>query len=168
MNPITFILISIIAICTVFTVLFNSLTAKLGRVESSQNELENNFKKRFELIQLIEAEANSNEASLESGSNSESDSADTLESGSDSESDLTDTLKSGSDSDSSSEDNPNTLQEELAQVEESLRTNQESFTTALNEYNDSISRFPCILVARILGFMPITDTDDDPKANNID
>ncbi|MCL2398303.1 MAG: LemA family protein [Defluviitaleaceae bacterium] len=121
MTPLTFVLVAIIAICFVFTILFNSLTAKLGRVESKQTELETHFKKRFELsqelVKLQETEAEKEKQEV--------------------------------------------LQNEIFQIEEILTSSQESFTAAVKEYNESISRFPCILIAQILGFKTIAENSEE-------
>ena len=91
MSHITLIFVFIIAICTFITILFSSIAAKLGRLESSQKELD---------FQLKQQEDGAEEA-------------------------------------------------------------MEAYKTHLAVYNESISRFPGMLIARVYGFRTISAKEEE-------
>jgi len=69
MSLLTVFLLLVIVMCTLFTVLFNSVTIKLGRLESSQKEFEAQQKRHFDLnhqAEVAEAELADVEKSIAS------------------------------------------------------------------------------------------------------
>jgi len=106
-SPITVFFLLVIGVCTLFTLLFNSVTAKLGRLENGQKELESQQRKRFDLEQQTEA-----------------------------------------------------TQEALSLADSAVESARESLETAIAVYNESISRFPGLIVAGIFGFEAILSGEE--------
>jgi len=104
---VTVFFVFIIVVCTVGTILLNSLTAKIGRMESSQKELEAQLKKQFDLKRQPEPS------------------------------------------------------EELADMESVVGEARQSYNDAVAKYNESVGRFPGMLIAGMFGFTAINHDNDE-------
>ena len=56
------------------------------------------------------------------------------------------------------------LQDELAGTENRLTTSRRDYTLAAQDYNTSLSRFPTVLIGRLMGFKPEPYFQADPGA----
>ena len=100
MSPVTVLFVLVITLSTFCTVLLNSLTAKLSRLEQSQRELEMQLKNQFD---------------------------------------------------------------GLPEADNAVESAQLAYNTAVAVYNESINRFPGIIIAGIFGFTAISADEGEFK-----
>lgn len=130
MSTVTVFFVVVIAISMTCTFLFNSLAAKLGRLEITQKELEAQLQKEFDLRKQASI------SEVQKADISEEQKAD---------------IPEGQKAD---------IKEDLKNAVSAVETAKQSYDAALAKYNESIVRFPGILVAGIFGFKVIPNGDE--------
>lgn len=157
MSALTLFFILVIVVCTTFIILFNSIAAKLGRMEARQKELEAQLKREFDLQhQPIPEPGPELEPELGPKLESERESERESEIEPEKESEIEPEKESEIEPEKGSEREPaNEPANEAEDIKNLVASARQSYNEAVAVYNGSIARFPGILVAGIFGFKAI-------------